>query len=117
MDTVGKAALEKSHNANLEAGYKAAGAAFGYGAAKKALASQGSNLHTHEMHIRHADNGGYIVKHDLKDKNGNPPSDGQRSTMETQHPDADSLHQAIDQHMQQDAQGQPTSPDDSDDQE
>jgi hypothetical protein len=45
-------------------------------AAAKILASKGSKLHTHEMHIRRTKNG-YVAKHDLRDSKGQPPQDGQ----------------------------------------
>jgi hypothetical protein len=79
--------------------------------AAKVLASKGDKLHTHEMHIRHADNGGYIARHDLRDKHGRPPADGQKDSREDQHPDMASIQAAIAQHMQQDTQGQPMQPD------
>jgi hypothetical protein len=51
-------------------------------AAKDVLASKGSKLHVAETHIRPTANKGYIVKHDLRDEKGNPPSDGQSATRE-----------------------------------
>jgi hypothetical protein len=77
----------------------------------KALGGKGKKLHSHEMHIRHADNGGYIARHELRDKHGNPPTDGQKSSLEMQHPDMAALQAAVAQHMQQGAQGQPGEPD------
>jgi hypothetical protein len=78
--------------------------------AHKVLGSKGAKLHTHEFNIRHADNGGYITRHELRDKNGNHPADGQKSAMEMQHPDMAALQEAVAQHMQQNAQGQPMPP-------
>lgn len=49
---------------------------------RKMLGGRGAKLHTHEMHIHGTDNGKYVVKHDLRDKNGNPPTDGQRASAE-----------------------------------
>ena len=74
---------------------------------QKILGGKGSKLHTHELHIRHADNGGYIAKHDLRDKHGNAPHDGQRASIETQHPNMDALKSMLEQNMQQGADGQP----------
>lgn len=85
--------------------------------AASVLASKGDKLHSHEMHIRHADNGGYIAKHDLRDKHGRAPSDGQKDSREDQHPNMAALQAAIAQHMQQDPQGQPMQPDAQPDQE
>jgi hypothetical protein len=82
---------------------------------KQILGGKGKKLHTHEMSIRHADNGGYITKHEFRDKNHNPPADGQRSSAEMQHPDMAALQAAVAQHMQQTPQGQPAG--DPDDQE
>jgi hypothetical protein len=83
-------------------------------AASKALGGKGKKLHTHEMRIRHADNGGYITHHELRDKHGNPPTDGQKASLENQHPDMAALQQAIAQHMQQGPQGQPGQPEEPD---
>jgi hypothetical protein len=68
------------------------------------------------MSIRHADNGGYITRHEMRDKQGNPPVDGQRGSLEMQHPDMAALQAAVQQHMQQNPQGQPQTDDDQDDQ-
>jgi hypothetical protein len=83
--------------------------------AAKILGGKGKKLHAHEMHIRHADNGGYIARHELRDKNGNPPADGQKSSIETQHPDMAALQAMIQEHMQQNAQGQPGAAEPDDD--
>jgi hypothetical protein len=83
----------------------------------QALGGKGKKLHTHEMSIRHADNGGYITRHELRDKHKNPPADGQRNTMEMQHPDMAALQAAIAQHMQQNPQGQPAPAGEPDDDE
>jgi hypothetical protein len=74
-------------------------------AAEKALASKGSKLHTHQMHIRRGTKGGYIAKHDLADDDGNPPQDGQSSTAE--YPLGS--HQAMMEHV---AENMPPSADD-----
>jgi hypothetical protein len=50
-------------------------------AAAKVLGHMGKRLRTHEIHLRRAENG-YIAKHLLRDKEGNPPSDGQRAERE-----------------------------------
>lgn len=51
-------------------------------AARKALSGKGAKLHAHEAHVRRTKNGGYVIRHDLRDKNGNPPTDGQRDSAE-----------------------------------
>jgi hypothetical protein len=52
-------------------------------AAKSALGSKGAKLHTAEMRIkRTASPGKYIIEHHMADKNGNPPTDGQKSVVE-----------------------------------
>jgi hypothetical protein len=67
--------------------------------AAKALASKGSKLHTHEMHIRRGTKGGYIVRHDLADQNGMPPSDGQSASAEYPIANAADLGAHVDEHM------------------
>jgi hypothetical protein len=68
---------------------------------KQILGGKGKNLHTHEMHIRHSDNGGYIAKHDLADKDGNHPTDGQKSSKEYTHSNIKELLAHVQQHMSQ----------------
>jgi hypothetical protein len=52
-------------------------------AAAKILGAKGQKLHSHEIHIRRtAEKGKFIAKHDLRDKDGNPPQDGQRGEAE-----------------------------------
>ena len=55
-------------------------------AAMKALGGAGKPLHSHEVHLRRTDNGGYVATHHLRDKNGRPPQDGQRSEANTRWP-------------------------------
>ena len=43
------------------------------------LGSKGKKLRTHSMNIDRTDNRGYIATHELRDEDGNPPTDGQRS--------------------------------------
>lgn len=84
-------------------------------AAAKILGSQGRQLHTHEIHIRRtAAKGKYIAKHDLRDKNGNPPQDGQRDSAEYPLASEQEMLAHVQQHMAGD-QGQPGQ-DDQDDQ-
>lgn len=64
-----------------------------------------------EMHIRHAANGGYIVKHDFANK----PGDAEMAEPEEhQVGDLDQLHDHLDEHMQQpgeeEAQAPPAPP-------
>lgn len=49
--------------------------------AKAVLGSKGAKLHPEEIHLRKTKNG-YIAKHVLRDKDGKPPTDGQRDTAE-----------------------------------
>jgi hypothetical protein len=51
-------------------------------AAASILGGKGKALQTHEMHIRPTANKGFIVKHDLRDKEGRHPVDGQRDSAE-----------------------------------
>lgn len=67
--------------------------------AAKVLASKGSKLHTHEMHIRRGTKGGYITRHDLADDDGNPPTDGQRPTAEYPIASPDDLQAHVAEHM------------------
>jgi hypothetical protein len=79
--------------------------------AAKVLSSKGEKLHTHEMHIRRSDNKGFIAKHDLANKHGAPPSDGQKSSKEYTHSNMKELLANVEQHMQQpDEQGEPDEP-------
>ena len=51
--------------------------------AAKILGAKGANLKPHEIHVRRtAEKGKFIAKHILRDKNGQPPHDGQRSEAE-----------------------------------
>lgn len=47
--------------------------------AAKMLGAKGKKLHTHSMNVARTDNKGFIATHELRDRNGNPPTDGQRS--------------------------------------
>src|SRR5919109_3795710 len=51
-----------------------------------------------EMHVRHADNGGYIVKHHHMHPDGTP---GPQHGKETIHPDLKSVYAHMDKHMGQ----------------
>jgi hypothetical protein len=77
-------------------------------AAAKILGSKGKTLHTHEIHIRRtAAKGKFIARHDLRDKNGNPPQDGQRDTAEYPLGSQQEMLAHIQQHMADgDQQGQ-----------
>jgi hypothetical protein len=50
--------------------------------AKDVLGSRGEKLHTHEMHIRRIADGKFLVTHDLRNKRGMPPMDGQHDRRE-----------------------------------
>ena len=70
------------------------------GGGKKSKSSSGkkSKGHkVHEMHIRHAKSGGYIVKHDFKaDQAGGMSPEPEEHAV----PDMDQLQQHVDAHMQ-----------------
>jgi hypothetical protein len=68
-------------------------------AAKRALSSRGKRLHTHEMHVRRTNNGGFIARHDLRDRNGQPPNDGQSDSAEYGLADQAALAEHIGQHF------------------
>lgn len=68
-------------------------------ATKKILAGKGQKLHTHEVHLRRTDNKGYVARHDLRDKHGRPPADGQRGEKEYSLADKTAMLQHINQHM------------------
>ena len=46
-------------------------------AAKEALGGKGKRLSPREIHIQRTQNKGYIARHMMADKKGNPPTDGQ----------------------------------------
>jgi hypothetical protein len=50
--------------------------------AKDVLSRHGQKLHIHESHIRKIADGKFLVTHDLRDKHGRPPMDGQRDRRE-----------------------------------
>lgn len=82
--------------------------------AAKILGSKGKALHTHEIHVRRtAEKGKFIAKHDLRDKNGNPPTDGQRDTAEYALNSPQELLAHMQQHLGQ--QPQPGQDQDQDD--
>lgn len=51
------------------------------------------------MNIDRTDNDGYIVSHELRDKNGNPPTDGQRSSKRYHMNSAEELREHVGKHM------------------
>lgn len=68
-------------------------------AAQKILGAEGKKLHTHGMHIRRTANG-FIAKHELGDKHGRPPTDGQRSEKEYNVATPEELAQHVQSAMQ-----------------
>jgi hypothetical protein len=50
--------------------------------AKDVLASKGEKLHVHETNVRRIRDGKFLVTHHMRDKHGNPPSDGQSEKRE-----------------------------------
>jgi hypothetical protein len=73
---------------------------------RKILGGKGRKLHTHEIHVRRTANKGYIARHDLRDRHGHPPDDGQRGEMEYALPDQAAMLAHVQEHMG------PTPPDD-----
>jgi hypothetical protein len=72
----------------------------GVDAAKKILGNAGKKLYTHEVHIRRtAEKGKYIIRHDLRDRNNNPPTDGQRGDKEYAVSNAQELMDHLSHHM------------------
>jgi len=78
---------------------------------KRILGGRGKKLHSHEVHLRRTDNKGYVAKHQLRDSQGNPPQDGQRSEAEYALPDKAAMLAHMEQHMGE------TEPDDDEAQE
>jgi hypothetical protein len=68
------------------------------------------------MHIRRSENKGYISKHELADKDGRPPMDGQKSSKEYTHANMKELLAHVEQHMAQPQPGQDQEPDTDDQQ-
>jgi hypothetical protein len=74
-------------------------------AAKSILGGKGKQLHTHEIHLRRTRNKGYIARHELRDKAGNPPQDGQRGEAEYSLADKKAMLAHLEQHMGDEPQG------------
>jgi hypothetical protein len=51
------------------------------------------------MSIDRTDNNGYIAHHELRDENGNPPTDGQRSSKLYHMNNAEELRDHVHKHM------------------
>lgn len=66
--------------------------------AAEVLGRKGAKLHTHGMHLRRTQNG-YIARHELRDKNGNPPNDGQSPEAEYNIANPAELAAHVQQHM------------------
>lgn len=76
------------------------GSAMGGGKKSKSKPSKKKGgKHVHEMHIRHAHNGGYIVKHNFKPQPGAGGGMPQEPE-EHQVPDMDTLQQHVGDNMQ-----------------
>lgn len=68
--------------------------------AHKILGSKGKKLHAHEVRIRRtAEKGKYIAVHQLRDKQGNMPEDGQRGEMEYPLSSPEEMLAHMQQHM------------------
>jgi hypothetical protein len=69
-------------------------------AAAKVLGAKGKKLRAHEVHVRRtAEKGKFIARHDLRDKHGNPPMDGQRGEAEYPITSAKELLDHIQKHL------------------
>lgn len=69
-------------------------------AAAKVLGAKGKKLRAHEIHVRRtAEKGKFIARHDLRDKDGNPPMDGQRGEAEYPLTSPQELIAHMQQHM------------------
>jgi hypothetical protein len=80
-------------------------------AAAKILGAKGKQLHPHEIHVRRtAEKGKFIARHDLRDKNGNPPQDGQRADAEYPLSSPQELMAHMQQHMGQEPDEQDDEP-------
>lgn len=78
--------------------------------ARKALGGKGKQLRAHEIHVRRtAEKGKYIARHMLRDKDGNPPTDGQHGEAEYALNSPQELMAHMEQHM---GQGQEPDQDD-----
>jgi hypothetical protein len=51
------------------------------------------------MSIDRTDNEGFIARHELRDKDGNPPTDGQRSSRVYHMNNADELREHVGKHF------------------
>jgi hypothetical protein len=71
----------------------------GIDAARKILGNKGKKLFAHEAHIRRTENKGYIAIHKLRDRDGNPPVDGQRGEKEYALANAQELMNHLAGHM------------------
>jgi hypothetical protein len=67
-------------------------------AAAKILGGKGKKLKAHEIHLRRTANKGYIAKHIMRDRDGNPPMDGQRGELEYALADHDAMLKHVDEH-------------------
>lgn len=66
--------------------------------AKKMLGGKGKKLITHEMNLKRLEGGKTLARHQLADKHGNPPQDGQKATKEyALNPEELGAH--VEQHM------------------
>jgi hypothetical protein len=76
------------------------------------LGAHGKKLRTHSMQIDRTDNKGFIATHQLRDRDGNPPSDGQRSQKVYGIPTHEELAAHVIKHL---GPPQPPEPPDEDD--
>jgi len=66
----------------------------------KILGGNGKKLHAHEIRIRRtAEKGKYIAVHQLRDKHGNMPNDGQRAEAEYPLSSPEEMIAHLQQHM------------------
>jgi hypothetical protein len=71
-------------------------------AAAKILGGKGKKLTAHEIHLRRTANKGYIVKHLMRDRDGNPPMDGQRGELEYALADHGTMLKHVGEHFNDD---------------
>ena len=76
-------------------------------AAEQILGGKGSKLSTHGMHISRTDNKKYLVRHELRDKQGNPPTDGQRAEATHSLNSPEELLAHVQQHMPLESASEP----------
>jgi hypothetical protein len=83
------------------------------GTARRIMGGKGKRLHVQSMNIRRAENQSFIVQHELADRQGNPPIDGQRSHVEYAIPNRESLLAHVAKHVEAADENEPADEPDS----